>query len=230
MIPVFEKILFPFLANRFGIQLSTLQKIGCGFVFSACAMVVAGLIEIQRKDMGSFEYNAHVLPGTARTPTLLLATFWTWKFWCPFLYCSLYSAYIDQDIHLSYKDSDAPHCSSHCCNPNHLTNNTMITCTDDMVTYGCHCLMVCCIYWLHYIYFLSLWYFFFFLMHPDSYVPRLRRSQCSLVVLTNQCQECQCGCKACNIFWLVWAKSSQALQATSFFTTTFQKKWKGSIY
>eukprot|EP00301_Raphidiophrys_heterophryoidea_P001960 c10919_g1_i2.p1 GENE.c10919_g1_i2~~c10919_g1_i2.p1 ORF type:complete len:543 (-),score=117.87 c10919_g1_i2:107-1696(-) len=62
MIPVFEKVIFPLLERR-GMRLTTLQKIGGGFVFSALAMVASAVVEVMRKDSKLIEYSYLSMPG-----------------------------------------------------------------------------------------------------------------------------------------------------------------------
>eukprot|EP00298_Acanthocystis_sp_HF-20_P014255 c20696_g1_i2.p1 GENE.c20696_g1_i2~~c20696_g1_i2.p1 ORF type:complete len:340 (-),score=89.36 c20696_g1_i2:24-1043(-) len=62
LVPFFDKILFPFYFRFFGKNPTILQKIGAGFVVSILSMIVAGFVEIQRKNSPFIDYNLTTMP------------------------------------------------------------------------------------------------------------------------------------------------------------------------
>lgn len=48
--PLMDRVIYPLL-DRIGINFTPLRRIGVGFVLSAAAMLVAGLVEIKRRDI-----------------------------------------------------------------------------------------------------------------------------------------------------------------------------------
>ena len=56
MVPIFEQYMFPFL-KRYGFECNMLVKLGWGLVFAMLAMVVAGCVEISRKQLAPTEGN-----------------------------------------------------------------------------------------------------------------------------------------------------------------------------
>jgi peptide/histidine transporter 3/4 len=48
LIPLFDRWMYPFVENVLHIKLTTLRKIGCGFVIATLSMVVAAIVEIYR--------------------------------------------------------------------------------------------------------------------------------------------------------------------------------------
>jgi len=47
LVPLMDRCVFPILRKK-GLKLTMLQRIGIGFVFASCAMIVAGILEIMR--------------------------------------------------------------------------------------------------------------------------------------------------------------------------------------
>merc|ERR1712228_662865 len=48
LVPFFDRILIPFLRKN-GFKVTMLQRMGCGFIFAMLAMIMAGILEIYRK-------------------------------------------------------------------------------------------------------------------------------------------------------------------------------------
>eukprot|EP01084_Bolivina_argentea_P294416 506543_1 len=57
LIPVLDTFLFPLLRNKYNCKITTLRKMGAGFIFAILAMIWAGIIEIIRRDYSTI--NTH---------------------------------------------------------------------------------------------------------------------------------------------------------------------------
>ena len=70
VIPVLDRIVYPVL-RRFGFNLTTLRRNGIGYLFAAASMILAGIIEIERKRViktdGTIMQNVFNKPVNAST-------------------------------------------------------------------------------------------------------------------------------------------------------------------
>ena len=70
VVPVLDRIFYPAL-RRLGFKLTTLRRIGIGFLFASASMILAGIIEIERKRViktdGTIMQNVFNKPVNAST-------------------------------------------------------------------------------------------------------------------------------------------------------------------
>ncbi|OQR90793.1 Proton-dependent Oligopeptide Transporter (POT) Family [Achlya hypogyna] len=75
-VPVFNQWLYPGL-ERLGVRLTILRKMGVGLVVAALCMVVAGAVEVVRKDVGPLEgVSSNCADAAERLPMARLSVWW----------------------------------------------------------------------------------------------------------------------------------------------------------